>query len=78
MITWEHHLRLLALLIPTWLLLGAVAVTLAVSSKSAAEPSSEASVAQFSPVGCKDTGDVAPQQRNGELVVSTERYGPGY
>ena len=71
MITWEH-VRFLALLIPTWLLLVAVAVTLAVHSRSAAGPS-EASAAQASVVACTDSGDIAVQQRKGELVVAVER-----
>lgn len=62
MITWEH-VRFLALLIPTGLLLGAFAVTLTLASKSVAGPSSEVSVAQTSLVACKDTGYVAAQQR---------------
>ena len=60
MITWEH-VRFLALLIPTWLLLGAVAVTLAVPSKSAAGPSVTESVVQTSPVACKGPDYVAAQ-----------------
>jgi hypothetical protein len=74
MITWEH-LRFLALLTPTWLVLGAVAVTLGLASKSAAHPPLGTSVVLSGPVGCKDTGDVATQQRNGELFVSTGRLG---
>jgi hypothetical protein len=53
MISWEH-LRFLALLIPTWLLLGAVAVTFTMASKSAAAPSSEASATHATAVNCKD------------------------
>ena len=66
MISWEH-LRFLALLIPTWLLLAAVAVTLAIPSKSAAGPSTEASVALVSQVDSNDAGGVAVQQHEREL-----------
>jgi hypothetical protein len=64
MITWEH-LRFLALLIPTWLLLGAAAVSLSVPSKSrAGHPDEDIVQASLSP--CRDTGGAAAQQRQGE------------
>ena len=52
MITWEH-VRFLALLIPTWLLLAAVAITLAVPSQSRAggadSPRSTSNLIPFAP-----------------------------
>jgi hypothetical protein len=72
MITWEH-VRFLALLIPTWLLLGAVAITLAVPSQGRASGySAIESAVQVSLAACRDTGDVAAQQRREELVAASE------
>lgn len=67
---WEH-LRFVALLIPTWLLLGAAAVTLTVSSKGAAGTSTSEGV-QSALAACSDPGGVAVQQRKRELVVAAE------
>lgn len=62
--TWEH-LRFLALLIPTWLMLGAVAVSLSVPSKSRAEHPDE-NIVQASLSPCRDSGGAAAQQGQGE------------
>ena len=63
MITSEH-LRFLAFLIPTWLVMGAIAVTVAVSSKD--RPATRVEVAQSEPVACKDVLGVALQQFRGQ------------
>ena len=63
MITFEH-LRFPALLIPTWLVMGAIAVTVAVPSKD--RPATRVEVAQSEPVACKDVLGVALQQFKSE------------
>ena len=63
MITSEH-LRFLALLIPTWLVMGAIAVTVAEPSRD--RPATRVDVAQAEPVACKDLVGVALQQFIGE------------
>ena len=63
MITSEH-LRFLALLIPTWLVMGAIAVTVAEPSRDRAATRVE--VAQSEPVACKDVLGVALQQFKSE------------
>lgn len=71
MITWEH-LRFLALLIPTWLVLGAIAVSLAVPSKGRA--GHDENVIQSSVATCKDSVGVAVQQHKAGLVVAADGY----
>jgi hypothetical protein len=70
MITWEH-LRFLALMIPTWLLLGAVALTLSLSARDGNGTSpGDGMRAGFA--ACADPVGVAVQQKHKELVVAAE------
>lgn len=72
MITWEH-VRFVALLIPTWLLLAAVAITLAVPSQSrAGGHSAIENAVKVSLAACGDLGGVAAQQLREELVAASE------
>jgi hypothetical protein len=73
--TWEH-VRFLALLIPTWLVLGAAAVSLSVPSNSrAGHPDEHIVQANLSP--CRDSGGAAAQLRHGEQASAVESYGVG-
>ena len=69
MITWEH-VRFLALLIPTWVVLGAIGVSVAVPAKGRAGPVEAAVQAGVAP--CKDSVAVAMQPPRGGLVGTAD------
>lgn len=70
--TWEH-VRFLALLIPTWLVLGAVAVTLSVPVKGSFDPADSEGFMQTNLTACRDPVGVAAQQRVDDWLIVAEQ-----
>ena len=71
MVTWEH-VRFVALLIPTWVLLGAVAVSLALPAKGRAAADEDRT--QIIAASCLNSDDSALQVPAGGAGGAADKY----